>query len=175
MYSISKKILFQNKLFIGDNIVSDGSFVIKKSAIKNIKKLNTVESAIEWINEPNFYVISASTEKERAFLSSVSGVFKHEVYEFKRSKILLDRGENSPVSVFICPELGVIKFLDDEYTFNLKLEVLYSSEDSHILVDAPNIEGWNIALSCNSKPVDFDSEIEVLSTILFSENFVENV
>ena len=99
MYSISKKILFQNKLFIGDNIVSDGSFVIKKSAIKNIKKLNTVESAIEWINEPNFYVVSASTEKERAFLSSVSGVFKHEVYEFKRSKILLDRGENS---LFLC-------------------------------------------------------------------------
>lgn len=175
-YNIPKKVFFQNQLFVGEKLVSDGSFLVKKSAIKNAKKFESAETAYKWINELNFAVFPASKDKEISELQAVSVMLGHgELHKFTRSKILLDRGQDSPLSVFVCPEIGSIKFLDDEYTFNLKLEEMYSTEDGKCLIDASNFDDWNLAVSTTMHPQDFDFEIEIISTIIFSNNFVENV
>lgn len=176
MYNIQKKILFHNKLFVGEKLVSDGSFIVKKTAIKNAKKFESAETAYKWINELSFYVAPASQNRENSEFQAVLNMLGHgELHKFTRSKILLDRGADSPLSVFVCPEIGSIKFLDDEYTFNLKLEEMYSTEDGKCLIDASNVDDWNLAVSTTMHPENFDAEIEIISTIIFSGNFVENV
>lgn len=176
MYTVPKEILFQNQLFIGEHAIYDGVLIIKKSAIKNIKKLASVESVLEWVKEDTFYAVPASESKE----IEINCAVVHELgddflYKFTRSKLLVDRGQDSPLSLFVCPDLGVVKFLEDEYVFNLKLDVLYSTESSRVLIDSNDRSNWNLAVFSNSKPHNFDIDLDIIATCVLSANYEETI
>ena len=174
MYTVPKSVLFQNQIFIGENFVYEGVFIVKKTAIMNIKNLKTVETAIKWMKDPAVYIVPLSDEKENELDCLVHDDIGNEpLYKFSRSKVMLDRGENSPLAVFVCPEMGLIKFMDDEYCFNFGITTMYSTESGKALIDSEDKNNWNLAIFTNTKLSNFDTEFEIVANCLFSENFAE--
>lgn len=171
LYTVPKNVLFQNRLEIGEKIIYDGIFTMKKSAIKNAKKFVSPESVLAWIKEPEFYAIPMNGKEKYAIEGILSRFNGEPLQKYARSKILLDRGQDSPLAVYVCPAIGSIKYIDDEHAFAWNLNTLYSTESSNLMLDAGNVDDWNLSVStCMNKQSVFEAEMDILTACLYAEN-----
>lgn len=170
--TITKKMLWSGILKIGTSLVYTGEMIIKKSAIKNIKNFKNAAVTYKWLKEPSIEVQELSETMENGVNMQILSDLQEPLHKFTRSELLLNRGDDSPLAIFVCPEIGEVRFIDDEYIFNLGINELYSSDSGTWLINSDNKDDWTICLFGNRKNTVIEAELEKLALCIFSE---ENV